>query len=334
MNMNRSILIISMALLFFAAPQPEPQAATIMLRDEASVVSDVVRLGDVATIVGSEPRVEIEALRSIAICSAPPPAEVQLLSLATIVSALKASGADRLQLKVGGSPHVLVEREHALVSVEELQRIFTEHVSRQTGWPQDTFMVKAPKNLDRVPVPAGVKTIEVETYPGENFFGSVPAWFRVTVNGNPYCRLVHRFKIERYVEALVTARKIARGSAIRASDVEMKKVEQSLLDEESFTNAEQAVGLLATRTIHPGRILTARFLTEPPVVKRGEDTPVMWEGTGFHIETNGRVLEDGCANELVRVRLSSRKIVNAEVLDSGTLRIVQQEEQDEKLRSR
>ena len=332
--MSRSIFITAMVLFLFAVAQSETRAATIVLRDEARVASDMVQLGDVATITGDGSQGEIEALRSITICAAPPPAEVQYLSLATVVSALKASGTDLLQLRVGGSPHVLVEREHALVSVEELQRIFTEHVLRQTGWPQDTFMVTAPKNLGPVPVPTGIRRIEVETYPGEDFLGSVAAGFRVTVNGSQYCRLVHRFEIERYVEALVTVRKVARGSAIQADDVEIRKVEQSLLDEKAFTSTEQAVGLLATRTIHPGRILTARFLAEPVIVKRGEDISLMWEGTGFHIKTKGRILEDGRANELVRVRLSSRKIVNAEVLDSGMLRIVQQEEEDEKLRSR
>ena len=324
--MNRSVWVIAAILLFFVASLPETHAATIMLRDEASVVSDVVRLGDVATIIGSEPYEEIEALRSIAICSAPPPAEVQLLSLGTIVSALKASGADLRRLKVGGSTRVFVGREHTFVSVEELQRIFVGHVSQRTGWSQDTFIVRAPKNLDSVPVPVGVRTIDVETSGAEDFYGSVLAYFRVTVDGKPYCMLAHRFDIDRYVEALVTARKIARGTPVSASDIEVKKVEQSLLDEESLTRAEQAVGLLATRTIHPGRILQADLLTTAPVVKRGEGASVIWEGNGFRVETKGRVLEDGAANELVRVRLLSRRIVNAEVLDSGTLRIVQTKE--------
>ena len=156
--MKRSVLIIAIALLFSVASTHETHAATIMLRNETSVVSEVVRLGDVATIIGTEPLDQIEALRSIAICSAPPPAEVQLLGLGTIVSALRASGADLQRLKVGGATHVLVGREHAFVSVEELEFVFAEHVSRRTGWQRDTFIAKAPKNLDSVPVPTGVRT--------------------------------------------------------------------------------------------------------------------------------------------------------------------------------
>ncbi len=320
----RNTVAILIVFLFVAVSVADARGATITLKGETDVASEDVRLGDVADITGTESSEQLEALRSVAICSAPPPAEAEFLGLNTIALALRAHGVDLYKLEFTGSRQVLIRRAFALVPVEELRQGFLQHVSRQTGWPEDTFFVSAPKNLDPIPVPMGERTIAFETDPGEDFCGSVFARFVISVDGKPYRAFANRFTIERYVEALVAVHKIPRGQPVEESDVEITKVERSRIERESLAKKEQAVGLLAVRTIYPGVILRADFLTSPPVVQRGQDAAVVWDGNGFDILTKGRVLEDGCQDELVRVRLSSRKIVKARVLDSKTLRITKQ----------
>ncbi|UCD56542.1 MAG: flagella basal body P-ring formation protein FlgA, partial [Candidatus Hydrogenedentota bacterium] len=61
-----------------------------------------------------------------------------------------------------------------------------------------------------------------------------------------------------------------------------------------------------------------------------QNASVILEGNGFNIVTRGRVLEHGCADELVRVRLPSRKIVRARVLNSKTLQVPRQGEKYER----
>ena len=324
--MMRSIFVVCSILLILAPSRVEAQATTIAVRSQAVVVSDVVRLGDVADIASNGSGEGVEGLSSIVICSAPPPAEMQVLGINTIASVLRASGVDPSRLKFEGSAQVFVTREHDLVTVEELDRAFSGHVCDQTGWSRDSLYVKPPKNLHPTPVPVGERSIIVATSPDEDFRGSVFARFQIMVDGKPYRTLAHRFEVERRVEALVTTRKIPRGKLVRASDVELTKVEQSSVGDEPLTSVEQVVGLLARQTIQSGRALSVDMLTSPPVVRRGEFASVVRKGNGFQIMTQGRVLEDGGAGEIVRVRLSSRKIVRAMVLDSRTLRIVSQGE--------
>jgi flagella basal body P-ring formation protein FlgA len=163
----------------------------------------------------------------------------------------------------------------------------------------------------------------VETMPSEDFCGSVTADLNVSVDGKSYSTVSHRFGIERYVEALVAVCKIPRGQPVNKSDVKESKFEQSRVDSGALTKVQQAAGLLAVRTIYPGTVLRVGLLTPPPIIRKGQTASVVWEGTGFNITTKGEILEDGCANELVRVRLSSKKIVKAVVLDAGTLQIAQ-----------
>ncbi len=307
-------------------------AATITLKSAADVVSSTVNLGDVSTISSSNPSEQLGTLRAIRLCAAPPPAESVTLGRDAVVSALRAAGLNMSSLKFAGSHHVVVRRVYELVTLEELQREFSAHVSRQTGWAQDSYLLSLPKNFLPVPVPSGQRTMRVDTSDDEDFSGSVLARFHVTVDGEPCCELVHRFDVERYVEALIAARKIARGQPVTASDVEVRKIEQGLVDGDTFTAVAEAVGLVATRTIRPGTILNAELLAKPAVIQKGKDASVIWKGDGFCITTIGRVLEDGSASELVRVRLGSRKIVRATVLDSDTLLIAREGDKDEKVR--
>ncbi len=335
----RAILIavaIGLIILPAAITPAKARAATITTRPRADVASAIVRLDDVADVVGESEGGRLEELCSVTICASPAPAETQTLGANTIVAALRASGIDLTGLTLAGSPTVLVRREYDTVSIDELSRVFAAHVSDRTGWSMDSFFVKAPKNLRAVPVPIGAREIDVETRSGEDFMGSVSARFRVTIDGGLHRVLSHRFTIQRYVEALVAARKIPRGKPIMPDDVKTATIEQSKERSwkpgesgdrgEAITRVEQVLGLLAARTIPAGKAISADLLTLAPLVLKGEFKSVVSAGNGFRIMTRGRVLEDGAADEVVRVRLPSRKIVRAMVVDSKTLRLLKQGE--------
>ena len=318
-------------MLAVLTPAPA-RAATITVRPHAEVASAIVRLADVADVVGEKDGARIEELCSVVICASPAPAETHTLGANTIASALRASGVDLTGLTLTGSPTSLVTREYDAVSVDELSRAFAAHVSDGAGWPADSFLVKPPKNLRAVPVAIGTRDIEVETRSGEDFRGSVSALFKVSIDGELSRTLSHRFTIERYVEALVAARKIPRGKPITPADVKTAKIEQSRTSQKSddgaktFTRAAQALGLLAARTIPAGKAISSELLKLAPLVRKGEFRSVVSAGNGFRIMTRGRALEDGGADEVIRVRLPSRKIVRAMVVDSKTLQLVRQGE--------
>lgn len=320
--MRRFLLIKALVALFITGLAIEASAASIVLVNETSVKSDLVRLRDVAKISDIESIERFEELCSTVICAAPPPAEAHVLGANMIASALISSGVDVSGLTLAGPTQVIVRREYDVISVEELKRSFLEHVIVRKGWPENSFLVKAPKNLEDMPAPVGENELRIETSLDEDFVGSVLARVQVITDGKPYRIFSRRFNIERYVEALGAVRKIQRGQAVNASDVKIQKVEQSRLKDNSLTDPGQAIGLLAVNTIHPGRILNADMLREAPVVQKGEYASIMWEGEGFHIMARGLVLEDGADNEIIRVRLPTRKIVKARVLDSKTLQVL------------
>jgi len=315
-----TLLAILFALPAFSA---DAQAAVIELRREAAVASDTVCLQDVASVApGVTSDEQLDTLKATAICSAPPPAESQILTAADVVSALDRAGVQLSGLTITGSKETVVRREYALLSADELTAAFIEHVARQTGWPPESFVANPPKNLAPLPVPPGPHELVVSTATGEDFSGSVAAAFEVRINGKPFRVFSHRFTVEKYVRTLVAAEKIHRGQSPEEGQFETETVELSRLKGAPVSNIEQLEGMTAVRTIYPGTAVDMGAFAMPPIVKRGETASLLWAGAGFNIVTKGLVLDNGRASEVVRVRLSSKKIVKALVTDSGLLEIL------------
>lgn len=320
--MKSITLVILCTILVLALFDVMTYAATLTFKSQADVTEEVVCLGDVSDIAGIEDHMEVEKLNAIPICSAPPPAENYILGLRTILASLRVHNVDLSQLKLAGSAQILVRRRYDLVSVLELQRAVSQHIAGRTGWTMDSFVASPPKNLRATPIPIGERAITVETVPDEDFCGSVLVRFRISISGKLCDTLIHRFNVDHYVEAPIAVRKIPRGHFVSASDMRMKKVERSRIAGDSFGTIEQAAGLMANRTISPGTVLGEHMLSTPPTVRKGDIAPVVYSGKGFKILTRGHVLEDGATDEIVRVRLPTRKIVRAVVLNSETLQLI------------
>ena len=321
--MKTVISIISLIILALFSSAASADAAILTFKSEAHVPGDIIYLGDVSDITDFDTARQFESLSSTPICAAPPPAEAQILNLNIILSSLRAFNVDVSQLKIAGPTQILVRREYDQVPVSELQQAVARHISTRTGWPMDSFLAQPPKNLRAIPVPIGERTVAVETIPGEDFCGSVPIYFSLTVDGKPYSTFARRFEVERYVEVLIADQKIPRGCSVGASDVRIARIEQSRISKNSFHKIEDAAGLMASRTILPGTVLNPDLLDPPPIVRKGDRVSAIYGGRGFKIMTKGEILEDGSANTIVSVRLPTKKIVKAEVLDSKTLRIQQ-----------
>jgi flagella basal body P-ring formation protein FlgA len=296
-------------------------ASSLVIQPKASVTSGVVRVGDVAAVAGLPSESESEKLRAVIICSAPPPAETHIVRAGDIVSALAHSGVQPAGLEIVGAAEVVVSRDFEWLQTEELTEAFRAHVTGKTGWAPESFIVRPPANLAPIPVPLGKRSVQVSVSPNEQFTGSVLAQCDVLINDETYRQFSHRFRVERYVETLVCASKLRRGQPAEQGEFTLAKIDRSRLRGEPIVDIAQLRGKTVSRVINPGTPVSSEYFVTPPVIKRGETASIIWEGAGFTVVTQGKVLDDGRPDETVRVRLVSKKIVKAVVMESGMLQV-------------
>jgi flagella basal body P-ring formation protein FlgA len=295
-------------------------ATVITINKEAIVDSEIVRLADVAAISGASED-ERERLETIEICAAPPPAQSQMLSSADIAFAIVHAKTRTQSITLEGSSETVVKRSYALVSPEELTESVCELIIRKTGWPRETFLVEPPKNFSAIAVPVGEREIQVSLAPDEQFPGNIDAEFNIVIAGKSYRKISHRFRVEQYVKTLVATSKLRRGQPAEDGTFEIASIERSRIDGSPVASQKLLEGKNATRTIYPGTPICLELFAPSPILQRGETAPAIFNGSGFSIETTGKLLDDGYVDEIVRIRLPSRKVVKALVTGAGVLKI-------------
>ena len=114
---------------------------------------------------------------------------------------------------------------------------------------------------------------------------------------------------------LAAARTLPAGTVISASD--LRAVDS---DRPGLSDPSQAIGLQTRITIYEGRPIHANLLRAPRLVSRNQIVRLSFQRGALRIETEGRLLGDGAAGDLVRVmNLDSRNTLTARVMADGSL---------------
>jgi flagella basal body P-ring formation protein FlgA len=122
--------------------------------------------------------------------------------------------------------------------------------------------------------------------------------------------------------ALVAARPVARGQMLGADDLRMERVEWSQWAPGVLAVApDQAEGRIATRGIQPGEALRRDMLRTPPEFLAGEPVRVIYSGTGFAVNAEGKALTQGTAGQSAQAALVGGRVVTGVVRTGKILEI-------------
>lgn len=151
---------------------------------------------------------------------------------------------------------------------------------------------------------------------------SARLWGAVTLSAR--CGDERRF-IQTQVTAtgryLVAARAIRSGQALTAADIKTVRGRLDTLPPRALGDQRRALGAVSLRNIGRGQPLTAPMLRRPWRVKAGQPVQVWVQGEGFNISGNGKAMNNAAAEESVRVRMASGRIVSGTVDENGGVRI-------------
>jgi flagellar basal body P-ring formation protein FlgA len=123
-------------------------------------------------------------------------------------------------------------------------------------------------------------------------------------------------KLER--DVLVSARSLARGALLDASDVRAERRDVLRLPYGYVADPARIEDMRLSRSVGAGTALNPGMLAERLLVERGRGVSIVARSGGISIRASGMALEDGVAGDRVRVRnLASGRVVNAVVENTG-----------------
>jgi flagella basal body P-ring formation protein FlgA len=143
----------------------------------------------------------------------------------------------------------------------------------------------------------------------------------VSCAGTQPWRLFVPVRASSRVAVVVARRTLQAGAPIAAADLDSVLRSTSALPYEYFTDAAQAVGLTARRTIPAGTVLAPGALNRALAVERGALVTLVAQYGPVLVKTEGTALEAGKLNERVRVRSQSGRIVEGVVESPNEVRV-------------
>lgn len=129
-------------------------------------------------------------------------------------------------------------------------------------------------------------------------------------------------EIKVFGPALVTARSLARGTALVSSDVKIVETELSSLGHGHLQSPEEIQGMAALRTLPAGTVLTPSMLKAPRLIRRGDRVTLVSGQGPIQVEMLGEAVNDGVRGERIRVRaLNSQRIVEGWVVSTSVVKV-------------
>jgi len=279
--MRQFIASLAFAALLGLAPsawaadeQPAAEAAAPVLRSQALIAGEIVRIGDLVENAG--------AAAGTPIFRAPDLGQTGSVATPRIIDALRPHGLARVDTR--GLREVQVTRQTHEIGLKELEPLLISALGThyRLGQPADLLVA-----LDRDAQPMLIDPAGPEPRVLRAYYDRYNGRFDVTFTET--------------AEAVVVARTIGRGETIRAGDVMVQRLPKANVVADTVATLGNAVGLAARRALRSGQALTASDLMQPELVVKNEAVTIVYEVPGMLLSVRGKAIDSGAEGDTVAV---------------------------------
>jgi flagellar basal body P-ring formation protein FlgA len=311
MKTTLSFLLLTLAVTPAAAQLSSASYAPTRLKSQATVSSDIVRIGDLVENAG--------AVANTPIFRAPDLGQTGAVPVRAVLDAVRPHGLVGIDAR--GLSEIAVTHASRTISTDAIeQRIAAALTAR--------YAVGKLENL-RVSFDQVVRPIELSLTSAAE-----PALARISYEKNGG-RFDVAFELSgqraqwRYtgtaietVEAAVVTRPLTRGDLIRKSDISIERRPKSEFSSEPPASAADIVGLAARGSVRAGQGLRNSDVMKPELVKKNEMVVLHYEVPGIVLTMRGQALESGTEGDLVNVlNIQSKRTIQGVITGAGRITI-------------
>jgi flagella basal body P-ring formation protein FlgA len=292
-----------------------PVVARPTLKAEATVVGDVVRIGDLVENAGEA--------AEVAIFRAPDIGQTGTVPASRVLDAVLPHRV--LGLDTRGLAEVVVTRASRPITGKDIEARILRALAGQSGLPDAASLTVTFDNEIKplqveAAITAELRIVRLGYDPRSGRFD-----ISLELPGSAIARkLPMRFtgSIGETFEALVPTRTIAQGEVVRASDLVPARRPKSEAAPNVIREAEQAVGMVAKRALRAGQAIRESDFAKREVIARNESVTISYEVPGVTVSIRGQALEPGAQGDLINVlNVQSKKTLQATVTGPGRVSV-------------
>jgi flagella basal body P-ring formation protein FlgA len=322
--MIRSILLATLVLLAELGAPVAPAAAQSRaaelsdapsLRATATVMGDIVRIGDLVENAG--------AVADVPIFRAPDLGQTGSVPVASVLAAIQ--GHHLVGLDSRGLSEVAVTRAARAITAKDVEARILLALAGKYGLPDSSNLAVVLDNE--------VRTFEVEaSATGElavAHLGYEPRTTRFDIAFELPGSLVARRMSLRFTgsltetfETVVPTHEIAQGQVLNVADLAIERRPRSNLSSSTLTTIEQAQGLSAKHALRAGQVIRQADVAKPELVGRGETVTIVFQVPGIMLMILGKANEAGALGDVISVlNVQSKHAVQATVVGPGRVSV-------------
>lgn len=308
------------ASLMPAASQLPPQTQiavqknqTLVLKSEAIVDSDIVRLSDL--IDGLDARNDIPMFR------APDLGQMGTIQASRILAAAtenRITGVEPRDLTA-----VVVRRAGHIVPREQMIELINDALRSRYNLPPDTDLV-VDKSVKPLIVEADARrTPQLASF----YYDSRSSRFEasITIPGSETTNKA-AYKIAgtlgEYVRVPVVIRELTKGNIIGENDIAIEKRKRVEIFGDAPIDLNKVKGQIAKRGLRPGDIIGAADITKAEWVERGANVTIIFETAGLSLSTKGKAITGGAQGDTISIlNLQSKKQIDGVIIAPGKVTV-------------
>lgn len=312
--MIRILIIAGLVLMLGREAAADGAQTKPRLKELVAVAAELVTIGDLVEHAG--------AAAPVPVFRSPDLGQTGSVPVARVIEALRPHALAGID--TGGLAEVVVTRlSRAITAKDVTERIARACAGRFGLGAADTLAVLLDRDVSTIHVEAGatadlaITRLQVEPRSGR---------FDVTLDvpGSAAARLLRlRFTgvVTETAEVATLARTIQRGEVIRASDLRSERRPKAEVAQDAI-DAEQAIGLAATRPLRAGQVLRPADVARPQLVQRNEPVTIIYEAPGVLLTVRGKAIEAGAAGDIIGVlNVQSNRTVQGKVTGPGRITV-------------
>jgi flagella basal body P-ring formation protein FlgA len=285
--------------------------APARLKSQATVSSDIVRIGDLVENAG--------AAASVPIFRAPDLGQTGAVPVRAVLDAVRPYGL--IAVDVRGLNEIAVSHASRTVSVATIeQRIVAALTARYAIGKPESLKV----SFDQIVRPIELSlTSAAEPTVTRVSYDKAGGRFDVTFEiASPGARWRYTGTAIETVEAAIAMRPIARGDIVKQSDISIEHRPKNEFASEPPASVSEIVGLAARSNLRTGQGLRNSDLMKPEVVKKNDMVLLRYEVPGIVLTMRGQALESGTEGDTVNVlNIQSKRTIQGVVTDPGRVTI-------------
>jgi flagella basal body P-ring formation protein FlgA len=306
-----SFLILALAVTPAAAQITGAAYAPTRLKSQATVSSDIVRIGDLIENAG--------AAANTPIFRAPDLGQTGAVPVRAVLDAVRPHGLVGIDAR--GLSEIAVTHASRTISAEITeQRIVAALTARYAIGKAENLKV----SFDQIVRPIDLAlTSAAEPALARMSYEKSGGRFDVTFElAGQRTQWRYTGTAIETVEAAVVTRPLARGDLVKRSDVSIERRPRSEFSAEPPASATDIIGLAARSSLRAGQGLRASDLMKPEMVKKNEMVLLHYEVPGIVLTMRGQALESGTEGDQVNVlNISSKRTIQGVVTGPGRVTI-------------